>query len=346
MRTARQSSAHRLPFVGVFLALLFVALSVCLAPSQAIAAESSADMHRLYNQWTGEHFYTASDSERGGLVAVGWTDEGLGWVAPTSGDPVHRLYNPYVPGGDHHYTLSQAERDTLVAAGWEYEGVGWRSAPADTGVPLYRQYNPFARTGTHNYTTSGEEKAHLVSVGWVDEGIAWYGKGNGSVSDEEERGSFTLLEPGFTSERVTNELEAREVIEGVADELGIGDVDEEFALCEESEALGNRYWRFSQSYEGVSVYGRDVIVGTADDGEVQFLSSNYASVSGVPTEPGLSGEEAEEEVGPDAVYGGTVVYSLGEGTRAWPGGSLRRRATVSASSSWTRVRGRSLLPSH
>ena len=136
---------------------------------------TSGSMYRLYNQWTGEHFYTASAEERDGLVAVGWTDEGLGWVAPTSGDPVYRLYNPYVAGGDHHYTLSAAERDGLVEAGWEYEGVGWMSAPATTGVPLYRQYNPYATTGTHNYTTSKAENDHLVSVGWREEGVGWSG---------------------------------------------------------------------------------------------------------------------------------------------------------------------------
>ena len=132
-------------------------------------------MHRLYNRWTGEHFYTSSDEEKAHLVSVGWTDEGTGWVAPTSGAEVYRLYNPYVTGGDHHYTLSAAERDSLVDAGWRYEGVGWRSAPKDGGVPLYRQYNPYAQTGTHNYTVSKEENDHLVSVGWRYEGVAWYG---------------------------------------------------------------------------------------------------------------------------------------------------------------------------
>ena len=30
-------------------------------------------MYRLYNKYTGEHFYTGSESERDGLVAAGWT---------------------------------------------------------------------------------------------------------------------------------------------------------------------------------------------------------------------------------------------------------------------------------
>ncbi|MCR5582577.1 MAG: hypothetical protein K6F70_03060, partial [Eggerthellaceae bacterium] len=52
-------------------------------------------MNRLYNPNGGEHFYTASDEERDGLVKLGWQYEGTGWVAPeTSDTPVYRLYNP------------------------------------------------------------------------------------------------------------------------------------------------------------------------------------------------------------------------------------------------------------
>ena len=145
------------------------------APAAALASEGAQAMWRLYNPYTGEHFYTASGSERDGLVAAGWESEGEGWKAPeTSKTPVYRLYNPYAPGGDHHYTMSAAERDSLVEAGWRYEGVGWYS---DDGmsVPLYRQYNPYAATGSHNYTASAEERDSLVSLGWRDEGGAWYG---------------------------------------------------------------------------------------------------------------------------------------------------------------------------
>lgn len=128
-------------------------------------------MYRLYNQWTGEHFYTASASERDKLKKVGWTYEGTGWVAPTSGDPVYRLYNPYVVGGDHHYTLSANERDQLVGLGWRAEGTGWYSGGFSK---VYRQYNPYATTGTHNYTTDEKENDALVQLGWKAEGVGWY----------------------------------------------------------------------------------------------------------------------------------------------------------------------------
>ena len=149
----------------------FVFLIVVLLIRPGGFKSPSVTMYRLYNRYTGEHFYTSDVSERDRLVSVGWSYEGVGWVAPVSGDPVYRLYNGHVRGGDHHYTTSASERDSLVRAGWSYEGVGWRSGGS---VPVYRQYNPYARTGTHNYTADGSENDRLVSVGWRAEGVGWY----------------------------------------------------------------------------------------------------------------------------------------------------------------------------
>ena len=146
------------------------AVTVKAAPGPEPA--EGQDMFRLYNPYSGEHFYTASAYERDVLVGLGWQDEGVGWVAPAEGAPVYRLYNPYA--GDHHYTVSAFERDHLVQLGWTDEGVGWCSA-GESGVPVYRQYNPYASAGTHNYTTSEYEAMALVELGWLYEGIGWYG---------------------------------------------------------------------------------------------------------------------------------------------------------------------------
>ena len=141
-------------------------------PTAELSAEKSG-MRRLYNPYSGEHFYTASAFEKVALVKVGWNYEGIGWLGPSSSkSPVYRLYNPY--GGDHHYTMSAYERDFLKREGWNYEGVGWYSDDAKA-TPLYRQYNPYAAAGAHNFTASKVENDHLVSVGWRAEGIGWYG---------------------------------------------------------------------------------------------------------------------------------------------------------------------------
>ncbi|GAB2026912.1 Ltp family lipoprotein [Lactovum odontotermitis] len=145
--------------------------------SLMLAANANADtqMQRLYNPNSGEHFYTADTNEKTNLVSVGWSYEGIGWVAPDSGDPVYRLYNPNA--GDHHYTKDTNEKDNLIAAGWRYEGVSWYSGGS---VPLYRAYNPNAKAGSHNYTANVNEQSNLLSVGWNNEGISWYGIAGGS----------------------------------------------------------------------------------------------------------------------------------------------------------------------
>ena len=177
---------------GALLALAAAAL-VALAPAPALA-EATNTMYRLYNPNSGEHFYTASAKERDSVVAAGWNDEGVGWVAPAkSNTPVYRLYS----GTDHHYTMSKEERDHLVEVGWKDEGVGWYSDDAKR-VPLYRQFNPYVdpsaprnNSGSHNYTTSKAENDHLVSVGWRAEGIGWYAvKGGYATSKPVDPAAF------------------------------------------------------------------------------------------------------------------------------------------------------------
>ena len=155
------------------------------AQAPATSTTASADMYRMYNRNSGEHFYTASTVERDSLVNAGWRYEGVGWRAPeTSSAPVYRLYS----GTDHHYTTSAYERDSLVASGWRYEGIGWYSEDAIKDKPLYRQFNPNVNTeaihnnsGSHNYTMSYDEHSFLVGAGWRGEGVAWYAAGEGAL---------------------------------------------------------------------------------------------------------------------------------------------------------------------
>ena len=154
--------------------VLLVMFVCCFLGTTPVKAEvESIEMYRLYNPYSGEHFYTSDTNEKNHLASIGWNYEGIGWIAPKlSSIPVYRLYNPN--SGDHHYTLDENEKNYLASIGWNYEGIGWYS-DEDQGVPLYRQYNPNEKTGTHNYTTSKEENDFLVSIGWRAEGIGWYG---------------------------------------------------------------------------------------------------------------------------------------------------------------------------
>ena len=130
---------------------------------------------RVYNPYSGEHHFTVDQNEYSTLVSLGWTGEGVCWLAPTTGDAVYRLYNQW--SGDHHYTTDANEYAALLALGWTDEGIGWYSAGADDegAVAVYRLYNPYASAFYHHYTTDANENSTLASLGWEKEGTGWYG---------------------------------------------------------------------------------------------------------------------------------------------------------------------------
>lgn len=67
-------------------------------------------VHRLYNPYSGEHFYTASNEEKDGLVSLGWNHEvkaGFSVPATAASIPVYRLYNPN--GNEHIFTTNLDE---------------------------------------------------------------------------------------------------------------------------------------------------------------------------------------------------------------------------------------------
>lgn len=178
----QQKEAPRMKKIVRAAFALMMALGLVLSPASALIgcgaeqaqAASQVTVWRLYNQGTGEHFYTVNDGERSNLINSGWVDEGAAWNAPATSDtPVRRMYNKYT--GDHHYTASRDEVKSLIHAGWIYEGICWYSADASTGTPLYRAYNKNAQIGSHHYTSSTVELQALVDAGWSNEGVAWYG---------------------------------------------------------------------------------------------------------------------------------------------------------------------------
>ncbi len=149
--------------------------TVCGATKdKAIPRVASKTMYRLYMPSTHEHFYTGDTYERTILLTQrGWVDEGIGWYAAKSGDPVYRLFNPFTT--DHHYTMDFNEYTILGQQGWQQEGIGWYSDKSK-GVPLYRLFTPNLIVGAHHYTKDKYERGQLLASGaWRDEGIGWYG---------------------------------------------------------------------------------------------------------------------------------------------------------------------------
>lgn len=127
-------------------------------------------IHRLYNIGAGQHHYTGVLFEAQSLQKAGWSYEGVGWVAPTTGSNVYRVYNPN--SGEHLYTSSAFEKDSIVKSGWNYEGVSWHSGG---NIPVYRLFNPKAtgKQESHHYTLNTYERDNLLRSGWKSDGVAW-----------------------------------------------------------------------------------------------------------------------------------------------------------------------------
>ena len=152
-----------------------VTLAASLLASAAFATTAHADqnVYRLYNPNTGEHFYTTSNAEKINLQYADWYYEGLGWVAPNTGTPVYRIYNPNAKGGDHYYTKSKGEAAAAVAQGWKWDNNGHAVFYSGGGIPAYVAYNPNAQSGAHNFTTNTTEQGNLMKSGWKYGTVAW-----------------------------------------------------------------------------------------------------------------------------------------------------------------------------
>ncbi len=148
---------------------------------------SQAPVYRFYNPTTKHHFYTASESERS-IVAntsqSGYLPEGIAYYAYntqiTGTLPVYRFNNSST--GDHFYTALEAEKNSLISnaqSGYAYEGIAFYAyaTQSNGSSPVYRFYNP--TTGDHFYTASESEKNYLLLSPLgpdISVGIGYYSK--------------------------------------------------------------------------------------------------------------------------------------------------------------------------
>ncbi len=87
--------------------------------------------------------------------------------------------------------------------------------------------------------------------------------------------SFT---EGFTDVLVTDEKSAREAIKSVADVIGIENVDDELKISSTNTVDSDTYYRFQQYYNGIPVYGRNVILAADENGTALTLTGNFVKI--------------------------------------------------------------------
>ncbi|KAJ7156962.1 hypothetical protein C8R43DRAFT_1065279 [Mycena crocata] len=136
-------------------------------------ASGASAFYRMYNRKTGDHFYTASSSEKKSFGKKGYKLQEVSGLVFKSQQkntvPFYRL----VGGSDHFYTMSKSERHSAVAGGFKKDGTaGYIFATQICGsTPLYRYYNG----SDHFYTTSQTEGENAVTnSGYMPENVAGF----------------------------------------------------------------------------------------------------------------------------------------------------------------------------
>lgn len=134
--------------------------------------------------------------------------------------------------------------------------------------------------------------------------------------EEENTDPFVLLSEGFTDRKIVDEDSALAAIGDVAEVLEIDDVRTEFSNCKVNTVSGNTYYRFQQEYEGLPVYGRNVVVAADASGNSLSLSGNYIDTEDIDTSSKIDEasvlEIAHQHYGEDATIKteGLYIYSL------------------------------------
>ena len=83
-----------------------------------------------------------------------------------------------------------------------------------------------------------------------------------------------FFEEGFTDVKVTDEKSALEAVASVAEIIGIKDVEKDLKVVSTNTIDGDSFYRMQQQYNGIPVYGKEIILSVNDKGLAVGLNSN------------------------------------------------------------------------
>lgn len=117
-------------------------------------------------------------------------------------------------------------------------------------------------------------------------------QGNLKIYANEEN-EITNIDGTLSKENVDSVKDARDVIEGISNLLGIENTDSEIRFANSSNGLFADTYDFVQYYKGLEVINGCVTVAVnKETGEADYLNSTYDSTISVDTEASLKEEEA------------------------------------------------------
>ena len=130
----------------------------------AVVASNYVTVYRVFNPSTSEHLFTTDTNEVKVLVGSwGWTYEGAGWFAPSTGAKVYRLFQAST--NQHLYTTDSNEINVLTHNyDWIFDNNGQPLFYSSGDFAIYRLFN--VSSLQHHYTTDSNEYNVLPTKGW------------------------------------------------------------------------------------------------------------------------------------------------------------------------------------
>ena len=127
--------------------------------------------------------------------------------------------------------------------------------------------------------------------------------------------TFIHMEGRFSDSKINNQHDAVEALLDVAEDLGISNPQEELDLHSENTLDGYNYYRFAQTYKGIPVHGRGIVVAADDAQYADGLMSNLAPTEDIDTVPKID----EQSVANAAIEYANAIDAGAEAVEAYPG---------------------------
>ena len=130
--------------------------------------------------------------------------------------------------------------------------------------------------------------------------------------EQKTDGTLHSIDGKFSTISVLDTASALDSLYGIRTLLGMNDPASELELdyIYDSETADYKSYFFNQVYEGIPVYGRTVTIVAKDAGETLSMESDYHSVAGANTTPGVSAESVKSQYQFDNAE--LVIYSYDE----------------------------------
>lgn len=171
-------------------------------------------------------------------------------------------------------------------------------------------------TGCKKYEGS---KSHANSVETELAEIAILNNGQlPEIYYDVDDGTPRFISGTYTNKRVSSGDDAIASLSDIASLMGIDNPEAEFKLLSEQSYGDYTYYSLQQVYNGIEVYGKNLIVSVNQDGVVSTLSGDYDNIGTVDTKSKISEDDAVSAVlqefgnNTSVVCEQLVIYTLAE----------------------------------